>query len=196
MRMNLLIFALCLAVEMPTHAQGIITFTNGGPNNTLTINFVALSNSPVTYFPTGGGSYVTGSGGSFGLGVTAIAPTNIDPFSMSIHATILQMGGDGTLTPVVFPGGNPAFNISLVTLGTPATVVFGTSSLPLSSGLSQELLARQVYLEADFSYGEYLGQVSPAPEPSGIALACLGGALLWYLRSSSARKGPRQRQKR
>jgi hypothetical protein len=135
------------------------------------MDFVTLSNSPAYYLPSGAGSYF-GSGNDMFLNITATVPTSADPSSMSIYTTLLQMGNDGSLSPITLSGGNPAFNVSSFTIGTPSSCTFSTSALQLTPDLVRELLNGQLFVESDFTYGEYLGQISPVPEPSCLTLIC------------------------
>jgi|ERR1700722_8236935 len=169
MKTSYLIFALYLTLRVSACAQGTITPPVFNP---LVMNFVTVSNSPAEYLPSGDGSYNAASGAIFSLNITAIVPTNADPFSVSMDARILEMSVNGGLTPIIFPGGNPAFNVSSVTIGSPSSCIFSTSSVQLTPGLVQELLNGQLFVESDFTYGEYLGQVSPVPEPSSFTLIC------------------------
>jgi hypothetical protein len=121
-------------------------------------------------------SNIFGSGASFSANITATVPSNADPFLVALDATFLQKDDNGSPTPIAFAGGNPAFNPVLIQIGNPSSSTFYTSGVLLSHDQSQALLAGQFFVEVDFSYGSYLGQLSPIPEPSGIALICgIGG---------------------
>lgn len=106
---------------------------------------------------------------------------------MPLDTTFLQNDDNGSLTPIAFAGGNPAFNPALIQIGSPSSSTFYTSDVLLSPDQAQALLAGQFFVEVDFSYGSYLGQLSPIPEPPGMALICsIGGFLAFFVSS----KGP------
>jgi hypothetical protein len=200
MRTGLFISMACLAMRASAYAQGTINFpSNTNTSAAFTINFIALSNSPPAFLPSGTGAYGgTPNGGSCVLYIDASTPTNIYPATAFMTANFTQMDAGGNLTPITFPDGNyPAFNIIAQTGA--ANEYEGI--MELTPGLAQELLDGQLFVEADFTdgvigsgqyftYAEYLGQLTPTPEPTGLELAGFGIALFGFVRFFAWHKRP------
>jgi hypothetical protein len=188
MKKNLLIFSLFFSLQELVYAQGTIQFPVITP---LAVSFVAISNSPAYYIPSGDGIYITGL--SIDLNITAIDPTNTVPSPWFITATILQKNNDGSLTPMTFPGGNPAFNAEDAAMG---ITVYSSSGPELTSDQIQTLQNGQMFVESYFVYGTYLGQVALVPEPSIIGLLLFGAGFcaLFRLVASFYTKPPKTRK--
>jgi hypothetical protein len=186
MKRNLLIVTLLFSLQALVYAQGTLPPPVISP---LVIGFVAISNSPAYYIPSGNGDYIIGYGNSIDLNIIAIDPTNTVPSRWFITATIVQKNNDGSLTPMTFSSGNPAFNAESFAMG---TTVYSASGVELTSDQIQALQSGQIFVESDFVYGGYLGQVTLVPEPSIIGLLFFGAGVcaLFRLIPSLATESP------
>jgi hypothetical protein len=197
LRTGFLIFTVCLALRTAGWAQG--TFPTNSISTPLVINFTALSNSPLAFLPSGTGAYGgTSNGGSCVLYIDASTPANISPATAFMTAKFTQMDAGGNLTPITFPdGNNPAFNI----IGQTGAVNEYEGIMELTPELAQELLDGQLFVEADFTdgivdsgqystYAEYLGQLTPTPEPTSLELAGFAVALFGFVRFFALHKRP------
>jgi hypothetical protein len=182
MKRRVVVLTIWLALPAGAWAQGTINFTN---YTTTSISFVVLSNAPLDYLPSGSARIFSGKL-SFDATIKAPVPASENPFLTYMDGTLLQMDDGGSLSPI--PGLSPAFNQSAVTLGTPSTCEFATSGIWVDADVFQSLLDGGVFVEAHFSYGDYLGQILAVPEPSCLSFTLWGAGFVALARPFASRK--------
>jgi PEP-CTERM motif len=190
---GLTIIGLLFGATSQIHAQGI--FSGGQP---LNISFSEISGSGSNQ-PFGGASYFQ-NGWDYD---TSSPAANVLVISINLGANqatdgwILQMN-DGSLSPVMELT-NEIYNVSLLpspgsTAGSPAGIegTFPGDNPPASNYYSQSwqltdhqvqnLLAGNWYVEVNYGSDEYLGNLTPVPEPETLALVGLGMMALFFRR--------------
>ncbi|MGH7977294.1 MAG: PEP-CTERM sorting domain-containing protein [Limisphaerales bacterium] len=175
MKCFFLIFVLAFAFQKMVVAQGVGTFPGLDSQN---INFVAISNAPLDNLPSGTVFYsplMFSPDTGYSINVLEV---DIDVGSVpNTDGWILQMGNDGSLTPIIELSIGPYY----AGLGEPPAWYSDYTSAQLTDNQVQNFLAGQLYAQVDLGSDSYLGQLLPVPEPSTIALIFCGiGFLVSY----------------
>lgn len=163
---------LALAIKGTALAQGIIGFYPDGPSQ-FNINFVAVSDAPTDRLPFS--SVTTNSIGYFNGALTnTFTIAIIVGASPNSGGQLLESGSDNSLTPI------SPFAVQLA----PAYGYFDTLSMVITDAQLNNLLAGKWYAEVNFGTDSYLGQLTPVPEPSIIAICMIGVGVLAIKRKS------------